>query len=279
MKSVGFFQQRMQQTVMARPEAQHVLAGNRAYCNKGRGPYDSALASVCYCICQAPMHYASFRAALDDRFGRTGADPLPNSPLVVDLGCGPGTTLFALCDWLADRRRTSISVAYIGIDISDHLLGIAAGMVEGAALFQEPSRFILRRLVDDLEDDDISAAASGRDGVIFALSYVLHHEFIHDMTLLAHLMRRVCRHTHGMPTWLLIQDANFPDRPDEHVPIWPEQRINDLANQCESLGYSIVGLKTKFVAPRIIVSGDGQFTLAQAGTTNNVCHFFQKIAG
>ena len=268
----------MQRVVVPRPEAQHVLAGNRSYCNKGRGPYHDLLSSVCYCICQAPMHYASFRAALDDRFGRTGADPLPKSPLIVDLGCGPGTTLFALCDWLFERRRSINSVSYIGIDISDELLGLAEAMIDGAELFDGSCMHILRRSVGELQDEEIARAASRRDGVIFSLSYIVHQDFMHDMTLLAQLMRRVRSCTVGMPTWFLLQDANYADRPDIYTAIWPEHRVNDLANQCESLGYSVTARKTKFVAPRIEIRWDGRFTMAQAGTTSNVCHFFQRIA-
>lgn len=224
------------------------------------------------------MHYASFRAALDDRFGRTGADPLPKSPLIVDLGCGPGTTLFALCDWLFERRRSINSVSYIGIDISDELLGLAEAMIDGAELFDGSCMHILRRSVGELQDEEIARAASRRDGVIFSLSYIVHQDFMHDMTLLAQLMRRVRSCTVGMPTWFLLQDANYADRPDIYTAIWPEHRVNDLANQCESLGYSVTARKTKFVAPRIEIRWDGRFTMAQAGTTSNVCHFFQRIA-
>ena len=222
------------------------------------------------------MHYESFLTALTNRFGNQ--DPLPNSPLVVDLGCGPATTLFALGDWMYERRGGPSLLASIGIDISAPLLRIGNQMITGANLFAPPSVHLMRHSVEDLTDADLAEAVKNRDGVICALSYVVHQEFMLDMRLLASLMMRVRRYSRGLPTWFLLQDANFPERPDEFTEIWPESRINVLANRCEEVGYRIRNWKTKFTAPRLVVGMDGQFRAGQAGETQNVCHFFQRIA-
>lgn len=252
-----------------------MLSGRRDYCNNGRGPYDTPIASICYCICQSPMHYASYYAALDEKFG--DQDPLPESPFIVDLGCGPGTTLFALADWMRKRRKRSSRISYLGIDISRPLRDIASEMIRGEGLFDR-SCIIIRETIEQVADADLAKLVHGRDGVIFALSYVVHQEFMHDMTLLASLMKRVSTHTNGLDTWFLLQDANFPDRPDEKTEIWPENRLNVLANRCDRLGYRLRPQKVRFAAPRVTITEDGRFRTEEAGPTDNVCRFFHKIA-
>jgi len=114
------------------------------------------------------MHYESFLSALTNRFGNQ--DLLPRSPLVLDLGCGPGTALFALGDWMYERRRGPSVVASIGIDVSAPLRRIGNEMITGAAFFAAPSLHLMRQSVNDLTDAELARAVQHRDGVIFAMN-------------------------------------------------------------------------------------------------------------
>jgi hypothetical protein len=136
----------------------------------------------------------------------------------------------------------------------------------------------LRKSVEELTDADIEGASSSCDGIAFALSYILHQEFMMDLTPLSTLMRRIRAYTRKLPTWLLLQDANFADRPDEHTEIWPEQRVNELANLALPLGYTIASSKQIFTSPRGRITCDGSLVALPSGETKNVCHFFQRIA-
>lgn len=151
-------------------------------------------------------------------------------------------------------------------------------MLEGNGPFAESSHFLVRRSVAELQDVEILRAAQQCDGVIFALSYVLHQAFMKDMRLLAVLMGRVRQFTSGLPTWFLLQDANYADSDDETTRIWPEFRINSLANQCEAVGYNVSAWKSNFIAPHVTIRPDGEFRVEQSGQKLNVCHFFQRIA-
>jgi SAM-dependent methyltransferase len=276
---VGVYYERLSQVVLKRPEARRILAGARMYCNHGHGPFDSLTSALCYCVCQAPMHYESFYNALDRHFGEH--DPFPRAPLVVDLGCGPATTLMALGDWLIARRGGPSTISYIGIDTARPFRDIAESMLDKSGLFAKSSRFRFSESEDELADHDIERSAKDRDGVIFALSYIVHQRAMQDMSLLGTLMARVRAQTGGLPTWFLLQDANFADMPDGHTEIWPENRLNRLANRCRSMGYEIRAnraAKKTSCEPRVLISQRGEVEIAEPGATQNVCFFFQKIA-
>jgi len=272
---VGLFYERLRQVVLTRPEAGRILAGDNEHCNHGLGPFDTALRETCYCTCQAPMHYASFQDALDDA-GVTGQ--LPLRPLVVDLGCGPSTALFALCDKLHDRRRAPINVGYLAIDAERRLLATSTALVRGCGLFDAASQYVWSTTVDDVRPADVERVVAGRDGVVFALSYIVHQPFMQGMGILADLMRVVKLATPALPAWFLLQDANFAERPAPHTEIWPESRVNQLANLVAPVGYTVRSYKRKFPARRIRLSVGGKVEAHPAGTTDNACHFFQQIA-
>ena len=63
-----------------------------------------------------PYHYFSFMQALSKKY--PGNVPLPERPLIVDLGCGPATTISALGNWLQERRGRPLEMSYLGVDNS-----------------------------------------------------------------------------------------------------------------------------------------------------------------
>ncbi len=117
----------------------------------------------------------------------------------------------------------------------------------------------------------------GCDGIIYGMSYILHQRFMNDMSLLVDLMRRVRRNTPRLPTWLLLQDANYPDRPNAFTEIWPEVRVTVLADKCEEFGYVINSAKKRLRAPHRTITSDGRFVASEPGETDNVCYFFNRI--
>jgi SAM-dependent methyltransferase len=272
------YQQRVREVVVPRARALGIFEGDGRLCNRGDGPFDTEEAALCYLICQAPMHYMSFRNALDLKFPARNLDPLPESPIVIDLGCGPATTLFALADWMRQRRNRNTSISYIGLDVSQPLLSIARDMSQCPELFDESCLLTMYDASTALDQQTIMRAARGRNGVVFALSYIVHQTFMRGMAELADLMGRVSLLTRGLPTWFLLQDANVREVIGEHTHIWPENRVNVLADKCLPFGYDIKGEKTIFSSPRIRVRRDGTFKADEMPEKRNVCHFFQQIA-
>jgi hypothetical protein len=224
------------------------------------------------------MHYESYIRALRRRFRHD--NPLPRSPLIVDFGCGPGTTALALADWYREHGCHRANVSFIGIDNSRPLREIAMDMLSGGGVFGHGSTLLLRPSVAELTERDVERAARGHDGVIFALSYILHQRFMRNMDDLVTLMRRIRAKTAGLRTWFLLQDANFQETYGAVTVVWPESRVNALADRCRELGYRIRGFGAKeiFKSPHVWISNDGRFEVEETGETSNVCSFFQKIA-
>ena len=275
---MGLYHDRMRDVVLNTSHARRVLAGERNHCNSGHGPFDHMLPAVCYCVCHAAMHYESYMRALKMKF-RTCRD-LPSSPLIVDLGCGPATTALALADWLRECGRQRPAVSFIGIDNSRPFREIALDMLSGANVFDDTSIFIVLPSVEQLTQSEIKRAVRDRNGVIFALSYILHQRFMQNISILASLMSRIRSETEGLPTWFLLQDANYQDTYGTVTEVWPETQVNALANRCRPIGYQIrgYGAKTIFRSPHVTIDRDGKFAVQEAGATSNVCHFFQRIA-
>jgi hypothetical protein len=224
-------------------------------------------------MCHAPMHYESYKIALRQKFALT--PDIPTKPLVVDLGCGPATAPLAIADWLSELKR-EYEPMYLGVDHSNSLRQIAEKVLIARGFATDS--FALSESVASIRDEQISGAASRTNGVIFALSYIVHQAFMSDMTLLAQLMRRV-RAAYGIaPTWFLLQDANFSTTIDGITTIWPENRLTRLADLCSVFGYDIDTDKASFRAPHVNITANGDFRIAPNMGTNNVCYFFCKIA-
>lgn len=272
------FSERLRDVVLAHPVMQRLVATGINCCNSGMGPFDNTRAALCYCRCYAPLHYVSFTKALNRRFPQGGAE-LPSTPLIVDLGCGPSTSVFAVGDWLYGLRGDPIRVGYIGVDHSVEMLDLGRAMLRDAGAFDPNSRFALRRSVDRVSADDIRHVRWECDGVLFVMSYVLHQVFMRSMEIQAGLMRRVREFTAGEPSWLFVQDANYPDNYGGPLTVWPENRINRLADLCEGSGYTISSRNGIFRSPRVGLAEDGSFIEGPANEGAKVWYSMQQIAG
>jgi hypothetical protein len=167
---------------------------------------------------------------------------------------------------------------YIGIDSSGPFLDIAKKLIQCRnQIVGTNHTAYLYESVNAVSDADIKKAAKGCDGVIFAMSYVVHQEFMRDMKMLAKLMHRVRKSVERLPAWFLLQDANYADTPDSITQIWPEQRIDVLADRCEAFGYRVSSQKGKFAAPHVTITNTGQFVTNGVGAKDNVCYFFGEI--
>lgn len=203
----------------------------RNYCNHGAGPFVDEISTICYCLCYGPTHFTSFVLGLDAV--DLHHNRLPRRPLLVDIGCGPGTALFSLGEWLHRHRDRPSDIRYIGIDSSAPMREIAAEFAADAQLFREFQPVLLPSL-DDGANTTIERAMHDRDGVIVMMSYVLHQGFMESGRTLLEVLRRMSGEEH--PVFLLGQDANKQLREDK-VEIWPETRLRRLLNEAEQFGY------------------------------------------
>jgi hypothetical protein len=153
-------------------------------------------------------------------------------------------------------------------------------MLGGDDVFGAGSHLISLPSVESLTHANVREAAHARDGVVFALSYILHQRFMQDLGGLITLMQMIRTETAGIPTWLLLQDANYTETFGGKTVIWPETRLNVLANACAPIGYHVRGAtaKTIFRSPHVTIDEGGNFVREEAGERSNVCHFFQRIA-
>jgi SAM-dependent methyltransferase len=223
-----------------------------------------------------PMHYWSFRTALEDAYADDPI-PFPVRPFIIDIGCGPATTSLAILDWLEERRGPGVTLlTYLGIDTSEPLRRLGEELL-GIEPLAGRCRALLVESLDTLEQQEFMRLQEGCDGVVFAASYVVHQEFMQDMSPLANLMRYARERSAGLPAWLLLQDANYAKKEGKHTLVWPEQRVRLLADLCESLGYIIRPRKATYSTPHVEIAPDGTFEFGEPPATKNVCAFFQLI--
>jgi len=182
------------------------------------------------------QHFRTLLTVLDALSPDNGV-PLPRRPLVVDVACGPGTATLGLAEWLARREGGAVSFSCVGIDASSELLLIADQFLSDPALFGPAPRHLFFTSVNQISAADIVSAAHGCDGVVYLLSYLLHQPSI--MSMLRHIFSLVVSQTMMPDTWLVLQDANYPDKPAAGIDIWPNSRVNQLSSFTESLGYDI----------------------------------------
>jgi SAM-dependent methyltransferase len=195
------------------------------------GDFADERSTLAYCIGYAWDHYASFGLALDT----LGLKPreFGYRPLVIDLGCGPGTAMVAFGEWLHRARQRVSDVRYIGIDRSAQMRRLAAAVTNDDTLFKafEP---ILIADSDELASK-LETQVEQRDEIVLTMSYVLHQQFMADGKVLCNIMRDLC--AQRRPIWILAQDANKPHQVDQNVIEWPDTRFRALVNTVEAYGY------------------------------------------
>lgn len=116
----------------------------RAACGRGQGPFDSELAVLSYCMSYMYMHHDALVSVID--LPQHKDMIIQDHPLIIiDLGCGPGTSGIAICNYLRHRQTVPRPILYVGIDISQHMLMLAqqfmnAAQVKSCKFFQSTDK-------------------------------------------------------------------------------------------------------------------------------------------
>ena len=224
-----------------------------------RGEFENERRAIAYCMAYAWNHFASFKTAIRSLDVR--AHELPRSPLIVDIGCGPGTAFIALGEWLLEARGMCSDVRYIGIDRSEHMRNIAAKFSSDTSLFR-PFDAVLIASCEDLTKNVVVAQTAGRDGIVVTLSYVLHQDFMVD----GQAFRQVVQALSGsrLPIWVLAQDANLPQIDEKNIEVWPETRLRAMLDPVESFGYRARFWARRFESSVFQLDAVGNATLLPA---------------
>ncbi len=219
------------------------------------GQFGDERTTIAYCMAYAWMHFASFKTAIEVLGIK--AHEFTRRPLIVDIGCGPGTALSAFGEWLGQARGCRSDVRYVGIDRSEHMRTLATSFATDTTLFEAYIPVLLPS-VEDLTPATIDAQAGGRDGVILTMSYVIHQDFMVGRQAFTHIVR-VLSGTR-LPIWILAQDANKPHMDEANVETWPETRMRAMLNATEAYGYRLRLWSKSFEARRYVLDERGNAT-------------------
>jgi SAM-dependent methyltransferase len=221
-----------------------------------QGQFDDERTAIAYCMAYGWMHYASFKDAIDALGLKPGE--FPHRPLVVDIGCGPGTALLAFGEWLCQARARRANVRIVGIERSRDLRALASGFVADETLFEEHVPLLLPS-AEDLTPEAITEKAHGCDGVVLTMSYVLHQGFMADGRDFKHVVRSVS--ASRLPVTIIAQDANKPLVDEANVERWPESHLRAMLNEVEAYGYRPPRIwDRRFEARKYIVDERGNAT-------------------
>ena len=215
------------------PEARRlgILGGYRGHCERGGADFD-VRGAICYCVCYAWMHYASFKEAL--ALLDVWANRLPYHPLVIDIGCGPATALLGLGEWLHEQRGRPTDIRYLGIDRSAAMRDLAERFARDGDVFGPYTPTIVASL-DALTDAQLANLLRDRDGIIITMSYILNREFMLDGGPLFEVLHRLsgC----GRRIRILGQDANMrrDEGPNQHS--YPDTRLNAMLEKIGVYGF------------------------------------------
>jgi SAM-dependent methyltransferase len=259
------------------PEAKRRGLLGKRHGDHGQGDYATVAGALKYVARNPIKHYASLVRALRLCYEVTDDEEVdfPARPLVVDLGCGPGTAAFAVLDWLRAIFKPEVApeITYLGID--------TPGMRYWAKkLFAGELRdgsFILKESLAAIHETEIVRLAQDRDGVVFVASYILEQRFMGSVRPLADLIRKVRKSTYGLGADLLVQDVN---RFEEH-----HQRLRDLAMLINMPDVTVSVRNHSLSQPKIWVERPDFLAWEPAETSErtgepsrNVFYSFQQIA-
>jgi SAM-dependent methyltransferase len=238
--------------VVPRAEPLGIFPSNAAGRCSVRGQFDDEGSTIAYCMAYAWMHFASFKSAIDV----LGVLPseFPQRPLVVDIGCGPGTAVAAFGEWLSKARNRRADIRYVGIDRSEHMRALAGSFSTDPTVFEDHLPVLLPS-AEGFTQETATSEACGRDGIVLTMSYVLHQDFMADGHAFRHVVRMLSHSR--LPIWVLAQDANKPVPDEANVDIWPETRLRALLNATEAFGYRSRIWHRNFEAMRYKVDEQG----------------------
>lgn len=219
------------------------------------GDFADERTTVAYCVAYAWDHYASFASAL----ACVGVKPeqLGIRPLVVDIGCGPGTAIAALGEWLYCARQRLTDVRYVGIDRSWQMLRLARCFATDRSLFEAYEPLLLRDAAE--MTGELETQMQDRDRIVITMSYVLHQQFMSDGSIFRAVIRDLC--AYRRPILILAQDANKPEEPEPNIRVWPDARLRGMLNDVETHGYTSSIWSKTFASPRYVLDEHGNATM------------------
>ena len=252
---VSVFAENFSRVVVPRAEELGISPSTAAQQCSVHGQFADERSTIAYCMAYAWMHFASFKAAIEVL--NIKPREFPHRPLIIDIGCGPGTALSAFGEWFCATRRRRSDVRYVGIDRSEYMRTLAASFATDSTLFEDHLP-VLMPAAEDLTPELLDTLAPGRDGVILTMSYVLHQDFMADGQAFTRILRTLSGSR--LPIWILAQDANKPHVDEANVETWPETRLRGLLNATELYGYHHRLWCVKFEARKYVLDEQGHAT-------------------
>lgn len=193
-----------------------VIGGGQAdFCTGWHDPNDPSITlssddrALLYGYFNFPGHLVEMSRAMEML---TSEATRLEDPVVLDLGCGPGTGGLALANALGEDARFT----YIGVDRAESMLALGESLAQGAGSLGYMGK-VERRWVRSI-GDIVWAPAPGWRPVIIVCSYLLASPTVEPQRLLAEVLMLVDRIGRG-PVLVLYTNSQF-DGPNRHFPVF-----------------------------------------------------------
>jgi len=124
-------------------------------------------------------------------------------PIFIDLGCGPATSLIALADFISNKTKQSVSLSYIGIDISESMIRKAKDFVLGIDINSESQISFFKSW-----DESYGAIAKLKDKtnlIIINASYLFASESL-NVDNLVNFINKLFEKNIGIPIFFIYQN-------------------------------------------------------------------------
>lgn len=234
-------------------------------CNRAQGPFNDETSVMCYCLCYQHTHFESLGRILS-----SGVLDNVRSPLILDVGAGPGTVPVAIAErHVSQLRREPLALRYIDLERSTEMRQVAAAFLADAALFQLVQHHSVTTI-----DELVAAAptvmelAAASDAIIVALSYVLKQNtvdasFAESIAAITVALKRAVT----APTYLLVQDQSGP----------PFDRYDAFFESVYSHGYFVEGYEERITQAHRQMTLDGTIPIQDPRTTGNVVYRLGRV--
>ena len=158
-----------------------------------------------YCYYNMKKHYFS-SYSLFERLKNIEAYFSDNlTPLVIDIGCGPGTSLLALGDYIRTKTNNPTSLNYVGIDIASSMCEKASEF-SNATIFSSTSNF---EFYTDWDHslDHIKSQIEKTNIILINASYLFASESL-DVGKLGAFINTILTHFNDKPIYFLFQNPD-----------------------------------------------------------------------